>query len=350
MSWTQILGHDDILQRFRASAACGRLASTYLFVGPPGVGKRTFALKLAQSLLCENSPDDQLDSCGQCRCCQQVAARTHPDLVIVSKPKDKNFIPLELFIGDREHRRQEGLCHDISLTPFHGRRKIAMIDDADLLNAEGANCLLKTLEEPPPHSILILIGTSEQRQLPTIVSRSQIIRFRPLANQDVLKIISTGDLFETELSLEKIAAASGGSVQTAIKLSSADYFEFRQQLFNQLATLDPGQNGFAKTLGEFVDSTSKDAAERRATLTDMGDMSIDFFRQCIQRAISGGNNEDPFADAIMIESVDRAIENFNLDADWIAEIAADAIDRTQSNAVPGLCQRQRRQRHPRLAQ
>ena len=83
-----------------------------------------------------------------------VLAGTHPDLDLVGKPADKSFLPLELFIGEREHRRQEGLCHNISLKPFMGGRKIAVIDDADFLNAEGANCLLKTLEEPPPRSVL----------------------------------------------------------------------------------------------------------------------------------------------------------------------------------------------------
>ena len=72
---------------------------------------------------------------------------------------------------------REGLCHDISLKPYSGRRKVAVIDDADYLNQEGANALLKTLEEPPPKSLLILIGTSEQRQLPTIRSRCRRLRW-----------------------------------------------------------------------------------------------------------------------------------------------------------------------------
>ena len=76
---------------------------------------------------------------------------------------------------------REGLCHDIALKPFRGGRKIAIIDDADYLNQEGANCLLKTLEEPPEKSVIILIGTSQQRQLPTIRSRCQIVRFAPLS-------------------------------------------------------------------------------------------------------------------------------------------------------------------------
>ena len=149
-----ILGHDSVLDRFRRSIRAGRLASTFLFVGPPGIGKKLFALQLAQGLLCERRPEEALDPCGECPSCAQVLAGTHPDVVVVKKPTDKNFIPLELLIGDKEHRMREGLCHDISLKPYSGRRKVAVIDDADYLNQEGANALLKTLEEPPPKSLL----------------------------------------------------------------------------------------------------------------------------------------------------------------------------------------------------
>ena len=130
-----------------------------------------------------------MDPCEYCPSCLQVAARTHPDLEIVSKPEDKSFLPLELFIGDKEHRMKEGLCHRIAMKPFQGGRKIAIIDDADFLNAEGANCLLKTLEEPPPQSVLILIGTSPAKQLPTIRSRCQLIRFRPLRTDQVEELL-----------------------------------------------------------------------------------------------------------------------------------------------------------------
>ncbi len=135
MNWEKVLGHRDMVERFRASARRGRLASTYLFVGPEGIGKRTFALQLAKSLLCETRSEIDLDPCETCPACQQVAAKTHPDLILVSKPRDKKFIPVETFIGDREHRRQQGLCHDIGLKPFRGGRKFAIIDDADYLNA-----------------------------------------------------------------------------------------------------------------------------------------------------------------------------------------------------------------------
>ncbi len=177
MVWQGIEGHDAIADRFRTALTHGRLASTFLFVGPAGIGKRTFALKLAQSLLCQAVPAEQLAPCGTCDSCIQVLAGTHPDLHLVCKPADKGFIPLAAFIGDDDHRMREGLCHAIALKPFMGGRRIAIIDDADYLNEEGANSLLKTLEEPPPRSVLILIATSLERQLPTIRSRCQTVRF-----------------------------------------------------------------------------------------------------------------------------------------------------------------------------
>ena len=189
MSWQGIHEHDPIVEAFRQCIGQGRLASAYLFVGPLGVGKRTFAYQLAQSLLCDSNPETAVDACGTCDSCRQVSAGSHPDVISVQKEDDENFIPIEAFIGDREHRNQTGLCRDIGLKPFSGRRKFAIIDDADHLNIEGANSLLKTLEEPPLGSVLILITTSELLQLPTIRSRCQIVRFSPLSEQVVREVL-----------------------------------------------------------------------------------------------------------------------------------------------------------------
>ena len=134
----------------RLCRAAGWRARSCLW-GLPGIGKRTFALKLAQGLLCERVPEERLDPCGECPSCHQVrGADRIPTWRLIGKPADKAFIPLELLIGDAEHRMRAGLCYNIALKPYSGRRKVAIIDDADYLNKEGANCLLKTLEEPPP--------------------------------------------------------------------------------------------------------------------------------------------------------------------------------------------------------
>lgn len=139
-----IRGHDAVVEQFRRSLQQGRLATTFLFVGPEGVGKRTFAKQLAKSMLCSTRDESELNPCCQCPECLQVDSDTHPDLQLIRKPDERAFIPVETFIGDREHRMRAGLCHFISLTPSSGKRRIAIIDDADWLNQEGANSLLKT--------------------------------------------------------------------------------------------------------------------------------------------------------------------------------------------------------------
>lgn len=305
MSWSDILNHEQNLERFRRSASRDKLASTYLFVGPAGVGKRTFALKLAQALLCESNDEKLLDPCGTCAACQQVAASTHPDLIQISRPKGKNVLPVELFIGDREHRNREGLCREISLKPFRGGRKVAIIDDADFLNMESANCLLKTLEEPPPRSLLILIGTSEQQQLKTIVSRSQVIRFGPLTTDEVNTILNRNDLIDTEetnLSLADLAKVSGGSVERAVQLADPEILEFRSMLFEQLGTEDPAQRDFAKTMLAFIDGAGKDASAKRNRTRTVADFAIEYFRGWMM------DESDTQRNDVAVEAIDRSIE------------------------------------------
>ena len=264
MSWQGIQGHDDVVERFRRSLARGRLATTFLFVGPPGVGKHAFALKLAQSLLCPVAPPELLGPCGHCPSCTQVAAGTHPDLLHVAKPADKSEIPLALLIGTKERRMEEGLCHDVSLKPFMGGRRVAIIDDADFLNEEGANALLKTLEEPPPHSVMILIGTSIDRQLPTIRSRSQIIRFRPLGDDVLADLLLAQGLAGDAQEAKRLAAYAGGSLARARELADPELWDFRRQLLERLSQPRLESVQLARLAVAFIDEAGKEAPPRRA--------------------------------------------------------------------------------------
>ncbi len=280
--WQGILGHDDVVERFRQSLRRGRLASTFLFVGPPGIGKHTFALKLAQALLCQRNPAQDLNPCGQCDSCVQAEARVHPDLLLIAKPADKSFIPVAAFVGEPERRMREGLCHDIALKPFMGGRKVAVINDADFLNEEGANALLKTLEEPPPRSVLILIGTSVEKQLPTIRSRSQVIRFRPLDKNDVHQILVQKALVDGQQDAERLARFSEGSIQRALELADADLWQFRGQLFTGLAAREIDSVALARSINEFVDAAGKEASSRRNRLRQVIRFVTDFQRQQIR--------------------------------------------------------------------
>jgi DNA polymerase-3 subunit delta' len=331
MPWEGIYGHDEIADRFQRSISRGRLASTFLFVGPPGVGKWSFARKLARALLCQARPQNSLTACGQCEDCIQVDALVHPDLILVAKPEDSAVIPLKTFIGDPEHRMQQGLCHDISLKPYRGGRKIAIIDDADLMNVEGANCLLKTLEEPPPHSILILIGTSEQKQLPTIRSRSQIIRFQRLPQPIVAQLLLERGMADDASEADRLAELSGGSLQRARVWSDVELRDFRRQVLDHLKAANPDTVGFARELASFVDRAGKLAPPRRERMRQVIHFATEFYRQ-VMRSLSG---LEVVGDAHLVECVQHAVEGWPSGVEASASClnrCLDALEQVDANA------------------
>jgi DNA polymerase III subunit delta' len=279
MPWQEIEGHDAVVEQFRRALERGRMASSFLFVGPSGIGKRTFALALARTLLCQARPEAAMDPCGECESCVQVAAGTHPDLLQVAKPKDKSDLPVALFIGDRDHRMREGLCHDIGLKPYMGGRKVAIIDDADYMNEEGANCLLKTLEEPPPRSVLILVGTSPARQLPTIRSRCQLVRFQPLPEPIVARLLLAQGHAADAAEAARLAAHAEGSPERALELADPSLWEFRETLIDNLAS--PSLDGLrvSGAVSTFVDEAGRDAPPRRARLRLVVGFAAEFYRR-----------------------------------------------------------------------
>lgn len=354
MSWQGVVGHDHLVERFRRCLQQGRLASTFLFVGPAGIGKRTFARKLAQAMLCSRAAETELAPCEVCAQCLQVMSDSHPDLQVVQKPEDKAYIPVELFIGDREHRMQVGLCHFMSLTPSGGKRRIAIIDDADWLNQEGANSLLKTLEEPSPGAVIILISTSLQRQLPTIRSRSQVVRFRPLTSVDVAACLLERGLAADAETAEVMASRAQGSVSRAVALADQAVTEFRREFWSELAKPSLDRGGTARLVNAFVDSDAKDAAAKRTQLRAVLDTSLDFYRavarlsagvECdhdaeLQACLQGVEHRNTPIEVVLAQ-IDRCLDaqsqvnqNANLgllvDA-WICDLAV--MNRTQQPLV-----------------
>jgi DNA polymerase III subunit delta' len=278
MTWHGIEGHDEVVEKLRRAVARNRLASSFLFCGPAGVGKRTFALRFAQALLCQARPVEDLDPCGACASCAMALAGTHPDIEVIAKPEDKAFLPVELFLGDQQHRGREGLCHWIGLKPFLGGRRIAIIDDADFFNDAGANCLLKTLEEPPPQSVLILIGTSPARQLPTIRSRCQLIRFLPLDEATVARLLMAKEIMSDPAEAARLARFSEGSLQTARDLADADLWSCRRGLLEKLSAETLDSVGLAQSITAFVDEAGKEAPARRARLRRIVSFAAGFYR------------------------------------------------------------------------
>ncbi|MCI0462185.1 MAG: DNA polymerase III subunit delta' [Gemmataceae bacterium] len=277
MSWQRVRGHEALVQAFTRVVQRGRLAHAYLFTGPPGVGKRLFADELAKALLCEGSPEGRLEACDQCHSCAQVAADTHPDFVVASRPEESLEVPIEVV---RE------LCRSFALKSARGRGKVAILDDADDLNDAAANCFLKTLEEPPPRSVLLLIGTSAERQLATIVSRCQVVRFRPLSEKLVAELLHAQGMADAAL-VERLARLSGGSLGQAQALAEPALWGFRRTLLQGLTQPQPDTVALAQAWTQFVEEAGKEAAVQRRRAALVLRLVIDFFRDALCLRLGG---------------------------------------------------------------
>lgn len=329
MAWQGLEGHDAVVERFVRAEAQGRLAGTYLFIGPPGVGKGCFALALARALVCA-APRPGLLPCEACASCIQAAAGTHPDIDVVRKPDDRASIPLEAFIGDQQHRMREGLCWRLLLRPALGTRKVAVILDADHLLDEAANCLLKTLEEPPPGAVIILVGTALERQLPTIRSRCQTIRFGPLEQASIARVIGReAELAGMQIDADRLAACvatCGGSLDRARLLIDPDLGGFRTTLLGLLGRRPLAGVELARETITIMEAAGKEAPARRARLRLAFDAAIEFYRAAL-RDDTTSRHGDPV--------LGRAVEGWNGDREAALEalgITLDAVDALERNA------------------
>lgn len=296
--WSNVRGHSDQREMFRRAIERSRLSQSYLFVGPDGVGKQLFARRLVQCLLCRGRGGDPLEACGECTSCRPFQAGNHPDFLFVDRPEGKRELPIELIAGSKERRGQEGLCHDLSLRPLEGSRKIAIVNDADTMNPESANAFLKTLEEPPERAILLLIAANLDAVMPTIRSRCQLVRFAPLSQTDVQALMIEQELVSSAEEASFAAALSEGSLTTARQLLRPELRDLRSTLYASLSQNNFGGLSLAKSVLETIDSISADTPEQRVHANWLIRFAIDFYRSALHtmtRADQGDSSAIPQA-------------------------------------------------------
>lgn len=240
------------------------MSHAYVFHGPSGIGKRLFARTLAQCLLCSKVPDEDLDACGECANCRQMAAGTHPDLLQLGCPEGKAIFPIELIAGRREQRGREGLCHDIAMRPTSGDHRVAVIDDADRFSPESGNALLKTLEEPPSYATLILLAENSGALLSTIRSRSQLVRFHPLSEGDTAELLAALGWTETADEADAVAGLCDGSLTTAARLLDPDIRRLRETIRATLSQDDYHSAQVADAILETIQARGDTPAQRKA--------------------------------------------------------------------------------------
>jgi DNA polymerase III subunit delta' len=221
-----LLGHNWAVDMLRRHIASGETRHAYLFAGPPGLGRRSLALAFARALNCTEPPAPG-EFCGQCRDCKQTAALHHPDLAIVQAENEGGTLKVDQV---REMKRT------VSLKPYQSKYRISLFLRFQEANDSASNALLKTLEEAPSHAILLLTADNPESLLPTIVSRCEVLRLRPLPIEQVEKELVHRGAESSQAQL--IAHLSGGRPGYAFRLlEDKALLEFRNQRLDDLQKL-----------------------------------------------------------------------------------------------------------------
>jgi DNA polymerase-3 subunit delta' len=237
--FSELIGNDKIKSLLKRAIAEGRLGQGLIMAGPRGVGKRLFAIALAQALNCEHLTSG--DACGACVPCQKIATGEHPDVQTVQP--DGHFIKINQM---RQLRRES------QYKTFEGRRRVLIVDEAEKMRQEAANSILKTLEEPPDDSLIILITSKPYALLDTVRSRCQMLNFAPLQPAEIESHLAANCRRPLE-EIRLLARLADGSIGRALEIDLGQYRQKRQLALELIGALISGDElklmGAAEYLG-----------------------------------------------------------------------------------------------------
>ena len=247
MDFNQIIGHEKQINSLKNAIDNNSVSHSYLFEGEEGLGKRKVALAFSKTLLCK---EEKNVPCNTCSSCIKFDKGNHPDFKELSP--EKGLINL---------KQVEELISSVSTSPFESKRKIFLIDDSDLMNLEGKNKLLKTLEEPPEFMNIILVTCKTNRLLPTIVSRCQGIKFYPVESSRIRELLIKEYSMDEESS-KFIAEFTKGSVGKSIELAtSQDFFKERDEVIKIIDSILKGDKTKALSSIDFFTSNKENIDE-----------------------------------------------------------------------------------------
>jgi DNA polymerase III subunit delta' len=221
-----LVGNEWAVDMLKKHITNGTTRHAYLFAGPPGLGRRTLALRFAQALNCP-TPLEAGVPCGQCRDCKQIAAMQYADLTVVQAEAEGGTLKVDQI---REARRT------LVLKPYQAEYRVALFLRFQEANDNAANALLKTLEEAPSYAVLILTADNPEQLLPTIVSRCEVLRLRPLKVEEVMKNLESRGVESERAKL--IAHISGGRFGYALRLLEDEaLLGWREERLNDMQSL-----------------------------------------------------------------------------------------------------------------
>lgn len=221
-----IVGHEQIIEHLKTAIEMGKVSHAYILNGPDLSGKMMIAEAFARELLCEKQDPD---GCGECRSCRQSDDRNNPDIIYVKHDK-----PNTISVDDIRTQ----LNNDIVIKPYSNQYKIYIVDEAEKMNQQAQNALLKTIEEPPAYAVIMLLTTNADSFLQTIRSRCITLNLKSVKN-DVIKSYLMTEKKIPDYQADVCAAFAQGVVGKAIKLASSDDFnELKESALSLIKRLD----------------------------------------------------------------------------------------------------------------
>lgn len=315
MRLREIVGQQRVVDALQRSRAGNRVAHAYLFEGVNGCGRRSTALALIASLFCQQ-PEGDGEACGVCPSCKKLAAGNHPDLHLLQPLPDKRDISIE---------QVRELQQMLALRPFEAKRKACLIEPAERMSAGAANALLKTLEEPPGHGLLILLSNQADLLLSTVRSRCQHLRFAPLEVADLTGLLERQGMEPAVAAA--VAPLAGGSLDQARNLDGDEAKTVRQTLLEALQQVRHQQ------VATVFDTSERLAGGRDETL-ELFSLLLSLLRDMLLLRTAAGTR---IANGFMAEKLrgeaDRFIPGRLMEA---LELALETRRAIQGNVNPKL--------------
>ncbi len=267
-----IIGHEDIIQHFKLSIEKGKISHAYVLNGEKGTGKKTVTRVIAKTLECE---EGKADACNACRSCRQADSGNQPDIIWVSHEK-----PTVISVDEI----REQVNQDIAVKPYASRYKIYIIPDAQLMNSQAQNALLKTIEEPPEYGIIFLLTDNLDKLLPTVISRCVVLNMKPIREIDMIRYMKDvlGVPEEQAYFCERFAF---GNLGKAVRLATSENYQIIKELSIRLL-----RNIYRMSTEDIIQA-AKRLSEYKLEMQDLMDIMQMWYRDVLMFKISNSVNQ-----------------------------------------------------------